>query len=138
MADYFLPGLPFRARLRFRRVPYEDPEQCPYHRFPGKLDGPFETAVHRPDLKARRPDAQVEFLAPERGADKLLARLHLLGRALGKQERPQDLFQFAHFLDRRRRGARRQVRELNLAVGGWHRFPGFAFKAQPSTEMRAG
>jgi len=120
--------LPFRARLRFGRIPaHEDPEQCPYHGFPGKLDGPFGTAVHPPDLKARRSDEQVEFLAPKRGADKLLARLHLLGRALGQQERAEDFFQLTHFLDRRRTGARWQVRELDLAIGWWHLFSGFAF-----------
>jgi len=102
----------------FRRVPpYEDPEDGSDHSFPGKLDGPFETPAHLTDVEARRPDEDVQLLATEGGADKLLAGFHLLRRGLGEQEPAEDLFQFAHVLDWRRRGARREVLELNLAAG---------------------
>ena len=59
----------------------------------------------------------MKFLATEGGADELLAGLHLLRRGLGEQEPAQDLFQLAHILDWSRRGARREVLELNLAAG---------------------
>ena len=108
----------FLERPRFRRVPsYEDPEDGSDHSFPGKLDRPFETPVHPPNVEARRPDEDVKFLATEGGADELLAGFHLLRRGLGEQEPAEDLFQLAHVLDWRRRGARREVLELNLAAG---------------------
>lgn len=123
MAAYFFLGVLFLGRSRFRRVPsYEDPEDGSYHSFPGKLDGPFETPVHLPDVEAGRPDEDVKFLATEGGADELLAGFHLLRRGLGEQEPAQDLFQLAHVLDWSRRGARREVLELNLAAGCWHLF----------------
>jgi hypothetical protein len=108
----------FLGRPTFRRVPsYQDPQNGSDHRFPGKLDGPFETPVHPPDVEARRPDEDVKLLATEGGANELLAGLHLLRRGLGKQEPAEDLFQLAHILDWRRRAARREVLELNLAAG---------------------
>ena len=113
----------FLERPRFRRVPsYENPEDGSDHSFPGKLDGPFETPVHLPDVEAGRPDENVELLATEGGTNELLAGLHLLRLGLGEQESAQDLFQLAHVLDWRRRGARREVLELNLAAGCWHLF----------------
>ena len=108
----------FLARSRFQRVPsYQDPEDGSDHSFPGKLDGPFETPVHPPDVEAGRPDEDVKLLATEGGADELLAGFHLLRRGLGEQKPAEDLFQLAHVLDWRRRGARREVLELNLAAG---------------------
>lgn len=108
----------FLGRPRFRRVPsYENPEDGSDHSFPGKLDGPFKTSVHLPDVEAGRPDEDVKLLATEGGADELLAGFHFLRRGLGEQEPAEDLFQFAHVLDWRRRGARREVLELNLAAG---------------------
>lgn len=113
----------FLGRPTFRRVPsYQDPQNGSDHRFPGKLDGPFETPVHLSDVEAGRPDEDVKFLATEGGADELLAGFHLLRRGLGEQEPAEDLFQLAHVLDWRRRGARREVLELNLAAGCWHLF----------------
>ena len=124
-------------RPRFRRVPsYEDPEDGSDHRFPGKLDGPFEAPVHPPDVEAGRPDEDVKLLATEGGADELLAGFHLLRRGLGEQEPAEDLFQLAHVLDWRRRGARREVLELNLAAGCLHLFSGFACGAQPLRAFR--
>ena len=108
----------FLGRSRFQRVPsYQDPEDGSDHGFPGKLDGPFETSVHLPDVEAGRPDEDMKLLATEGGADELLAGFHLLRRGLGEQEPAEDLFQLAHVLDWRRHGARREVLELNLAAG---------------------
>lgn len=118
MAAYCFPAVLFLGRSRFRRVPsYENPQDGSDHSFPGKLDGPFETPVHPPDVEAGRPDEDVKLLATEGGADELLAGFHLLRRGLGEQEPAEDLFQLAHVLDWRRRGARREVLELNLAAG---------------------
>jgi hypothetical protein len=118
LAAYFFLAVRFLARSRFRGVlSHEDPEDSPYHGFPGKLDGPFETSVHLPDVEAGRPDEDVKLLATEGGADELLAGFHLLRRGLGEQEPAQDLFQLTRVLDWSRRGARREVLKLNLAAG---------------------
>jgi hypothetical protein len=118
LAAYCFLAVLFLGRPTFRRVPsYQDPQDGPDHRFPGKLDGPFETPVHLSDVEAGRPDKDVKLLATEGGANELLAGLHFLRRGLGEQEPAEDLFQLAHILDWRRRGARREVLKLNLAAG---------------------
>jgi len=118
LAAYCFLAVLFLGRSRFQRVPsYQDPEDGSDHSFPGKLDGPFETPVHLPDVEAGRPDEDVKFLATEGGANELLAGFHLLRRGLGEEEPAQDLFQLTRVLDWSRRGARREVLKLNLAAG---------------------
>jgi hypothetical protein len=137
LAAYFFLAVRFLVRSRFRRVPsYEDPEDGPYHSFPGKLDGPFETSVHLPDVEAGRPDEDMKFLATQGGADELLAGFHLLRRGLGEQKPAKNLFQLTHVLDWGRCGARREVLKLNLAAGWLHLFSGFACGAQPLRAFR--
>ena len=118
LAAYFFLAVRFLARSRSRGIlSYEDLEDGPYYSFPGKLDGPFETSVHLPDVEAGRSDEDMKFLAAEGGADELLAGFHLLRRGLGEEEPAQDLFQLTRVLDWSRRGARREVLKLNLAAG---------------------
>jgi len=115
--------VPFLEQLTCGHFPvHENSEESLHYGFSGKFDGPSGTSIRPPDVEPGRPDEQVEFLAPEGGADKLLACLHLLRRALAEQERPEDFFQLPHFLDWCRCGTRWQVLELDLAAGWWHRF----------------
>jgi len=120
--------VPFLEQFTCGHFPvHENSEESLHYGFSGKFDGPSGTSIRPPDVEPGRPDEQVEFLAPEGGADKLLACLHLLRRALVEQERPEDFFQLPHFLDWCRCGTRWQVLELDLAAGWWHRFSWLCF-----------
>jgi len=125
LAVYCLLAARRLEQLHAGRVPvHENPEECLHHNFPGKHDRPSGTAIHPPDVEPGRPDEEMKFLATEGGADDLLTGFHDLRRGLGLQKPTEDAFQLSHVLDWRRRSARREIREFNLATNCLHRASG--------------